>query len=76
MFTGISFAGQLASLPAVSPGYTRFRISKITLKKGLLRLIYETAIFKTIIPMRHNDTFVLSSDAFSLSIGMCKQVTL
>ena len=63
-FTRLSAFHLPDSQPAVRPGCTRCRASKITLNNGLPHLIYETAILKMIIPLRHGDSFVLHSDAF------------
>ena len=58
-----------ASQPAVSPGCARSRALKITLNNGLLYPIYETAILKTIIPLRHGDILVLPFNAFFSAHG-------
>ena len=55
---------QPACLPAVSPGCTKCRASKITKNNGLPHPIYENVILKTIIPLRHGDSFVVPSNAF------------
>ena len=66
------FICQTASQPAISRGCARCRASKITLSNGLLRPIYKTAILKTIILLRHGDSFVLPSNAlFSIQRYVC-----
>ena len=55
---------QTDSQPAVSPGWAKCRVSKITLNNGLICPINETAILKTIIPMRYGGSLVLPSNAF------------
>ena len=69
-------AASLASLHAVSPSCTRCsRASKITLNRGLMRPIYETAILMTIIPLRHGDSLYFLPMFSSLSRDMHEQVT-
>ena len=56
--------GRTASQPAISPGCARCRASKIALNNGSPHPICKNVILKTIIPLRHGDSFVLPSNAF------------
>ena len=48
-----------ANQPAIRLSSARCRALSVTLNKGLPYPIYETDILKTIIPLRHGDSFIL-----------------